>query len=430
MIELHFEKDIVTDIWIALSEGQVLCDEKQNIVRVKKKGEYKNADMSFRMENKIRCALDRIEDTIDYMNTIKLGDKTHKGIAFDFYNFINTEYVVIHSIEELANIFGTSYDDIKKVQDCFNYKIDSAIDIKDGDFFEYVRSLCAVHPLDTSMHPKIHGYENFDCCLRVNWDSYGWRDDRDLSIVFFPSQKGEDMQTIGIKVDDFVRYQNKWISLLGKIADDVKKFIACEKSRYNQLRIPDVNEFNDYVEYIDMLKNEYAKREGKNNLYLFDEYKLAFTVKLSDLNNENKLEKYQAAIKYMFSFLHLQLQSMSKYEYTGITDLPKNTHTALFYEMHSPVSKTSTFGNEETRLVYANNLKSSTKYDVVYARQILDGIKEMANKYVVFSNTESADETKLLLNMAEYFGALEDEESVLGKSIPKTDEFRFLKDDG
>ena len=379
------------------------------------------------MENKIRCALDRIEDSIDYMNTIKLGDKTHKGIAFDFYNFINTEYVVIHSIEELANIFGTSYNgNIKKVQDCFNYKINSAIDIKDGDFFEYVRSLCAVHPLDTSMHPKIHGYENFDCCLRVNWDSCGWSDNRDLSIVFFPSQAGEDMQTIGVKVDDFVRYQNKWIALLGEIADDIKKFIACEKSRYNQLRIPDVKEFNDYAEYIDMLRNEYEKREGRNHLYLFDEYKLAFTVKLSDSNNEIKLKKYQAAIKHMFSFLHMQLQSMNEDEYTGIIDLSENERNTLFYEMHSPRSKTSTFGNETSCLVYANNLKSSVKYDVIYARQVLDGIKEMANKYVVFHNTEPADETKLLLNMADYYGALEDEESVLGRSIPRTDEFRFL----
>ena len=58
-----------------------------------------------------------------------------------------------------------------------------------------------------------------------------------------------------------------------------------------------------------------------------------------------------------------------------------------------------------------------------HARQVLNTIKPLVNKYVEFNNTESQKETNLLLQIATYFDALK-QDGYINRSIPNTIEYR------
>lgn len=184
--EYVFSKDYITNIWIALNCESALNNNKEIIVKVKEK---RKIVKTFPARNKIICALEQIENVLDYLNDdFELKPTHNQRNAFDFIEFLNCEYVVVHSIATLAKIFGVSIKDITENRDCFSGFTYG--DGNDGEVFEYIRSLCAVHPTDTSMHPTVHKAGEFDCCSRIVWDGIGCVDQRDLTAIVYPSEEG------------------------------------------------------------------------------------------------------------------------------------------------------------------------------------------------------------------------------------------------
>lgn len=180
--EYVFTTDKITDIWVALNDERALNNNKEIEVRLKK-----NKMKKFPARNRIVCALEQIENVLEYLNTYELQPEHNHRNAFGFIEFLNCEYVVVHSIDSLAKTFDVSTNDIVAQRDCFS---DFAYgNGNDREVFEYVRSLCAVHPTDTSMHPTVHKAGEFDCCSRIVWDSIGCYDRRDLTAVVYPSEE-------------------------------------------------------------------------------------------------------------------------------------------------------------------------------------------------------------------------------------------------
>lgn len=420
--EYLFDREKVTKVWIALNQEQILCDNKEIAVKVKSLQNPKSSQFKmFIAENKIRCALERIEDGIEYLNKLVLVPDYSKRNAFDFIEFINCEYVIVHCVESLADIFGTNIDNIVSVSDCF-IKLEYG-NGNDKEVFEYIRSLCAVHPLETSFHPSVHGAENFDCCSRLIWDKGFYDDERNLSAVIYSSNRGNDIFTLGLTVEAFVKYLNKWIDLLDEISKSIGGFIKSEEERYRNIKIMEPEQFGNYVEYIDNLKKEYERRVGCSHIEYFDKYKLAFLIDFDNQDNQKKKECYKSSIIYMFEYLHKQLQGMRERENTGIVNLADNEYTTLFLELCYPIAVGSDFSNDMGAFAYVDNLKSSVAYDVSYARHVLDHIKPIVNEYVVFNNDESPEETDLLLQIATYFDALQ-YDGYISRSIPNEKKFR------
>lgn len=124
---LDLKTDKVKDLWLALSERDFLCFDKKSDVKVnfKKKVKGKSSGkMPFKSRARLYSALNRIEDTLEYMNTISLGSTINKRAAFDFYDFINNECVVIDCIEKVAEIFGMNKEiaELKKTNEIFKMK--------------------------------------------------------------------------------------------------------------------------------------------------------------------------------------------------------------------------------------------------------------------------------------------------------------------
>lgn len=105
---VNFQIDKVLELWQILSEKGYLCFDKITNVKIGRK------DIPFNSRARIETALYRIEDTLNYMNKIELGVNRERMQAFDFYDFINCEVVVIDCIEApkycLGKLFVRSDD--------------------------------------------------------------------------------------------------------------------------------------------------------------------------------------------------------------------------------------------------------------------------------------------------------------------------------
>lgn len=414
---VDFKTDKVIDLWIALSDKGFLCFDKVTNVNVrlkKKKNNRPTSYMPFKSRTRLDCALNRIEDTLEYMNTIHLGSTVGKRSAFDFYDFVNCEMVVIDCIESIAKIFDMEQEieNLKQERSIFNGAG------TDMDFVKYIRSLASVHPLNTTCHPKFNGYENFHCSPRAYWDS-SILDDRDLTIVICDSANPNDeYDFIGIRVSDFVDYLNKWIDFIDDILVSIKKYEMDRIEHYRKIPMKSLSDFTSYPDYITYLKSEYVERGQNMQTDCFEDYIKIFSVTISNSINLPKVELYRNAIKLSLKFLHQRLQNMEyeKGESTGIRyDEPTN-YTELFIELHWPQNLL----NNEYDIGYCIEKLVDKSDDY---RDRMEEIKDWVNQYVSFDNTESYDETYILVMTASYLDSLH-RQNVLNMNIPNEAKYR------
>lgn len=67
--EYVFTTDKITDIWVALKDERALSNNKEISVRVKDK---KTINKNFPARNRIVCALEQIENVLEYLNDYEL----------------------------------------------------------------------------------------------------------------------------------------------------------------------------------------------------------------------------------------------------------------------------------------------------------------------------------------------------------------------
>ena len=111
------------------------------------------------------CAImDRIEDTAIYLNEIDLRKTNSRLCIFNFYNFMNISASLLDNIKFLAEIYDYDLSDIDKKTDIFNQLGSNHLGT-DKRYFEYLRSLCSVYPIETN-HQKefLDIYTKVECC--------------------------------------------------------------------------------------------------------------------------------------------------------------------------------------------------------------------------------------------------------------------------
>jgi len=380
--------------------------------------------------------MDRLEDTLGYINEMELGKCKSNRAAFDFYDFINNAYIVIDCIKTIGHIFGVDNHLIEDIEDSslvFGSKASS-----DGRYFEYVRSLCAVHPLCTSHQNEFLNGRQFHCCPFVTW-----RDNpccagsinADLAALIYSSNQRDRPFYLGLYVSQFERYLEKWISLIPNIIEAKNKYADGEYDRLRSEPIKTLSDYsNDVVQYLAYLKDEYCKRFDYGGDYLFDHFARVFTVEVSDGRNKMLLTKYRNAIIYSLQFERNALQNMSYegYDNTGIKYPDRGIETTLFDSLDDPSTYESAFSPYSYNLGKLSYLEDGCNnyYNKIYARHLLEPLKELINQYVSFTNQESDEETLVLVDLALYLEALT-RKCLLNKNIPNEPSFRVnvLTDD-
>ena len=222
--------------------------------------EKKEPSKSYNAWNRLCATMTRLEDTIHHINNMELGKFGDGQAAFDFYEFINCSYVVIECIKVVVKIFDLDIDIIKGIEqstEVFGTKYSETG--KDGRFFEYIRSLCGVHPLCTSYQKEyLHGSE-FHCCPYVAWTDRGYvsskrRNGADLLAHVYTTTIGSSVD-IELYIRDFEKYLSKWIDCIPSVIEAKNKYVD---DKYEVLRneyVKDISFFGeDYIKYIEYLK--------------------------------------------------------------------------------------------------------------------------------------------------------------------------------
>ncbi|MBR6199026.1 MAG: hypothetical protein IKQ61_02035, partial [Spirochaetales bacterium] len=122
---------------------------------------------------KICAIMDRLDDTTRYLNSIELQKTENVLSVFDFYNFINNAATLLDCIKYLGEIYDFDFSTVDKENNIFNQKGNNGTGTDKG-YFEYLRSLCSVHPIKTSHHPDfIDENTKIECSPYVRWsDSF------------------------------------------------------------------------------------------------------------------------------------------------------------------------------------------------------------------------------------------------------------------
>lgn len=380
------------------------------------------------------AAMDRLEDTIHYLNNLELGKNTGYRSAFDFYDFINNAFIVIDCIKTIGKIFRVDSNLIKEIEsssEVFGRKLGT--ECTDERYFEYIRSLCSVHPLCTNRQKEFLNGSKFHCCPFVSWrSSMTWFDgeNADLTALIYPSDRRKEAVFHGLYVSQFEKYLTKWIDFIPEIIEAKNTYTDKEYEKLRQEPVKYLSEFgNDVVQYLIYLKGEYCRRFDYGCDYLFDAYASFFSIELSDARNSAALEKFQNAVVFSLGFLRNELQNMSYdgYENNGIKYPVSWIETTLFDELYSISTYDSSFSMYSYNLEKVSYLGSDiefSEYDKLYARNLLDGPKELINQYVYFTNSEPDGERVVLVHLALYFDALK-RKSLLNKNIPNMTAYRM-----
>ena len=82
----NFDVEPAKKLRDAINEKQNLSIEKEHEIKDAKTKKY----VPYFAWDRICAIMDRVEDTLDYLNLIKLGNCCSSRSAFDFYDFISS----------------------------------------------------------------------------------------------------------------------------------------------------------------------------------------------------------------------------------------------------------------------------------------------------------------------------------------------------
>lgn len=394
-------------------------NEQKNISYNKMYGKYRAWD-------KICAIMNRLDDTVEYLNTIELNTGKYKRSAFDFFDFMNNASVVIDCVKELSKIFEVSDSEIKNSTNIFN-KVGSDGNGTDEKYFEYLRSLCSVHPVETSRHKRYQD-NDFECSPYVLWNNSLrlFNDDCDIYAVVYTSKDNESFKRVGIYIEQVFKYVEIRVNFIEKIIDYIDTYQKDMILKLKKQHIKNDTEFNSYIEYLTNLDEEAKDRYGDDHWYSFEYVIKLLQLKLSDSENENKMKLYINALKYAIKFEHNALQNMSNigYENSGLKYSKENIETSLYIELYSPSSGSKEerrYGYNIEKIQYLSYDSGDSNKDWAYVQ--LNEAREFFEKYVSFRNAKSDFEYYALVNLALYLECLEND-CIINKNIPNDLKYR------
>ena len=246
-------------------------------------------------------------------------------------------------------------------------------------------------------------------------------------VVIYRSSDVEDSPiTIYLYAQQFIDYLNKWINFIEEIIKAVNKDGEDFYNQMKQDKMKNRDDFNDIREYLVYLQSESKKRVGTEFADNFD-----FIVKIFDFNatdpvNKEKLQKYKNAINYSLKFIHNALQNMNfeGYDNTGIennVESNDNLFELLLWSLSNSGKLSKCYYNL-SKLYYLEDADSFYS-DKVYARSLVNEIKDILNEFVSFSGNETDFEITILVRLALYLDAL-NSKCPINANIPNNVDFR------
>ena len=377
--------------------------------------------------DKICAIMDRLDDTVFYLNTLEIKKEHNRTAIFNFYNFMNHSESLNECIKFLAEIYDFDLTPYNKTNTIFK-------DLKtlgkgtDRTYFKYLRSLCSVHPIETSNHPEYRdSYTKIECSPYVRWneDCLCLPKEYDLLAIVYTDNPNQFAKYIGIKLEEIFKYVEYRYNLLQKIIPHIDAYYKKIIEDFKKQPLKDLSEFSDYSKYIDYLKQQYDLRINNSEDGTFDFYKQTIETRFDNPKNQKLLEKYQNAIKYSLTFLHKYLQELpdkDKYETSGLHKQHSIGDGLCFHVSEIIIDDNlQTFDYPLRKLNMLSFPPSGLDYYSISSFVRMS--KPFWEKYVYIETCLSPFEIGLLIQIANHFYKLENDEDFMN-DIPNSEDYR------
>lgn len=263
--------------------------------------------------NCICAALDRIDDLVKHCNTLDLSQTPEGTFALcDLFNYGQT---LIDCITIIGDIYGVKYDSSNDVSSF--YQKGSSGTGNDEKYFKYLRSICSVHPLETSAHKEYQG-EQPEWCPYISFanstaDLFLSCNNESLSKADFIARVyRNDMQFskhIPIKAAQIFHYIEKRYAFIKDIIQAIDLYNKSQIQEMKEKHILIPSECESYDAYLKHLEDEILIRCGTCE-YEARTWRAIFKTHFKNGYCEKKLSEYKEELRLGIVNIHNGLQNM------------------------------------------------------------------------------------------------------------------------
>ena len=317
IFRIHLDPNLIEEFNDSLGKHEHISEQISFVEKAFEKKKYRGVPAW----DCICTCVHRIRDGVAYLNGQELGKMEYRS-AFDFINFINNAATVIDCVDMLARILGVDLSEENLRTEAFSQpgKNGQGTDQK---YFRFIRSLCAVHPVETSRYVDEYQSSELVTCPYLTWVNESifktlW--DCDLHAHAFTNTANSWGDDICIHMDQVFAYIEFRYSLLEKVIGGLGRFQQEAIARFRSIPVPDREENETEVEFIERLKGIELERFGSNNDFIYDFAKKAVTFAPSNKANLVAARRYAEAWRFAISLQLNILRDMSRegVEHAGI----------------------------------------------------------------------------------------------------------------
>ena len=418
--QIHLDPDLIEEFHASLNAHEQISEQISFMEKAFKKKSYRGVPAWDCI-----CACEhRIRDTVGYLNDQVLGKMEH-GSAFDFINFINNASVVLDSIDMLAKILGVDLSQEDARTDAFNM-VGLNGEGTDKKYFEFLRSLCAVHPVETNRYKNVFHTADIVTCpylVWVNKNFLGSFWNCDLHGHAFINEANSWGKDICIHIDQVFAHIKYRYSLLNKIGCTLERFQESRIEEFRTIPVPARAENESEPSYVERLKNAEIERFGANNAYVYDFAKRALLFNPSNPANKIAAERYKNAWRFAIESQRNVLQNMSRLDANHTEIESGNTDWALHLEYcYCDCHELAEFSYNLETINYLDG--ASGKSNAIWGRAKLEEMDRVLGKHIVFDYDNDSDEELYMLSRIALYEIAFKHNCEINETIPHGERYR------
>ncbi len=419
---MHLDPCIIEDFDSALDAHGHISEQLSFVGKAFTKKRYKGVPAW----DCICACVSRIRDTVGYLNDQELGSMRY-GSAFDFINFIDNAAVMLDCIDMLAKITGADLSEEDAQIKIFHQPGTNGKG-SDRKYFEFIRSLCAVHPMETSRFKGIYQEADIVTCPHLTWVrgtpmEFAW--DCDLHANAFVNDADSWGEDICIHMDQVFSYIGYRYSLIEKIGAALERFQEGKIREFRSTPVPERAAGESELEYIERLKITEAERFGANNDFVYEFAKKAVSFEPSNPANRGAAERYANAWRFALSLQRNVLQDMSREGITHAGIDGDDTGWVLFENLEHidcACEELAGFGYQLEKIGYLDG--HSGPRDASWGRWKLSELEPVFRDYVTMDLSHDSDEELYMLSCIALYEIALRHGCEINRAIPHSEEYR------
>lgn len=423
--QIHLNPELIEEFSASLDAHEHISEQISFVEKAFREKSYRGVPAW----DCICACIQRIRSIVGYLNDQVLGKMEH-GNAFDFINFINNASVMLDSIDMLAGILGVDLKQENARTDAFN-KPGANGKGTDKKYFEFLRSLCAVHPVETNRYKNMYHTTDIVTCPYLTWVrgsllEMTW--DCDLHGSAFVNEANSWGEDICIHLNQVFAHIKYRYSLLNKIGCALERFQEAKIQEFRNTPVPARREDESELSYVERLKQVEAERFGSDNDFVYDFAKAALSFEPTNPENKAAAERYKNAWRFALGLQLNVLRDMSRegLEHAGIEG--DDTDWVLFEHLEycgCHCEELSWFSYNLEKIGYLDG--TSGESDAAWGRIKLREMDGILGKHVVFDYENDSDEELYMLSRVALYEIALEHDCEINEAIPLDGRYRPQK---